>query len=424
MVAANEKPLMKQVTLQGLPGKGIQAACAFLIYLAISLLFFGVPLLGHFAHRFIGGTDPLIQMWALAWWPHALASRVNPFFTPVLWPPTGYNLAWTPSIPGPSLALYPITRIFGPVISYNILCLFCPAAAAFSTFLLCRYLTGKFWSSILGGYIFGFSQYVLAHMLGHLFLLFIFPIPLAIYLALLRLGQRISRATFLALLVLTLLFEFLSSTELFATTTVFAGMALVLSYIIFEEALSNDIKRLTAEIACVYAVIALLLIPYLYCVFARGVPGPINSNSVYSNDLLAFVIPTPVLYSGHAFGPVVAQFKSGPVETGAYLGPGLWIVLVLYTEAYWSTRRGKFLIFSLFLIGLMSLGPSLHIAGAEVGPAPWCLFSRLPLIDQALPDRFGMYFFLIAAVLTSLYVSEGPVPGWSGQYYPSSAYCF
>src|ERR1700752_3609984 len=142
-------------------------------------------------------------------------------------------------------------------------------------------------------------------------------------------------------------------------------------------------------------------------------PGPINPSTVYSNDLLAFAIPTPGLYLGRIFAPLVVQFRSGPIETAAYLGPGLWIILVLYTESYWSTRLGKFLILSLALIGMMSLGPILHVDGIEIGPGPWWLFSKLPLIHQALPDRFGMYFILVAAVIASLYLAKGPIRGWS-----------
>ena len=395
-------------------GAKLQSACAFSIYLTVCLLFFSPPLLGHFAHRFIGGrSDPLIQIWALAWWPHALASGVHPIITQAVWAPTGYNLAWTTSIPGPSLVLYPITRLFGPLVSYNILCLLCAPLAAFSAFALCRYLAGQFWPAIVGGYIFGFSQYMLAHVLGHLFLLFIFLVPLAIYIVLLRLGRRITRTAFVALLVTILLFEFFSSTELFATTAVFGAAALVLSWLIYRAAMAADIQEVAIEIGCAYLVTAVLAAPYLYYVLALGVPAPINPSAVYSNDLLAFAVPTPVLYAGHAFSEVVAHFRSGGVETAAYLGPGFWIILVLYIESSWSTKQGKFLILSLMFIGLMSLGPTLHIDGIDRGPAPWRLLNKLPLINQALPGRFGMYFFLVAAVITSLYLSQSSIPWWS-----------
>jgi hypothetical protein len=395
-------------------GAKLQKVYAFSIYLAVSLLIFGLPLLRHFAHRFIGDrADSLIEMWALAWWPHALAHWVHPIITQAVWAPTGYNLAWTTSIPGPSLALYPITRLFGPIVSYNLLCLLLPALAAFSTFVLCRYLTGQFWPAIVGGYIFGFSQYMLAHMLGHLFLLVIFPIPLAIYIVLLRFSRRITKTTFLPLLVIILLFEFFSSTELFATTAVFGAAALVLSWLTYRATIAADIRELAIEIGAAYVVTAVLAAPYLYYVLALGVPAPINPSSVYSNDLLAFAVPTPVLFAGQAFGKIVARFTSGGVETAGYLGPGCWIILVLYIKSYWSTQPGKFLILSLMFIGLMSLGPRLHIDGMDRGPAPWCIFSQLPLIDQALPNRFGMYFFLVAAVITSLYLSQSLIPMWS-----------
>src|ERR1700730_18599893 len=101
-----DKDFMKWVTAQStLAGAQVQTAIACLIYLAISLLFFGTSLMGHFADRFIGrGADPPTQIWALAWWPHAIANHLNPFITRLLWPPTGYNLVWATSIPGPSLA--------------------------------------------------------------------------------------------------------------------------------------------------------------------------------------------------------------------------------------------------------------------------------------------------------------------------------
>jgi hypothetical protein len=389
-----------------------QSACALSIYLVISLLFFGLPLLGRFAHRFIGDRgDPIAHMWALAWWPHALTSGEQAIITHAIWAPTGYNLAWATSIPGPSLVLYPITRVFGPIASYNVLCLSSPVLAAFFTFLLCRLLAGRFWPAMLGGYIFGFSQYILAHMLGHAVLLLIFPIPLAVYMVLLRLSQRITRFGFLILLATVLLFEFFASTELFATTAVFGAAALVLSWLTFEAA--TDLRGLTIEIGFAYLFTGVLAAPYLYYALANGVPAPINPSTLYSNDLLAFAVPTPVLYAGREFSQVANQFKGGWIETAAYLGPGLWIILALYIKSSWSTKMGRFLIVSLLLTGLMSLGPVLHIDGVDRGLGPWRLFSELPLIDQALPNRFGVYFFLLAAVIASLYLTQSSIAWWS-----------
>lgn len=159
-----------------------------------------------------------------------------------------------------------------------------------------------------------------------------------------RLNQRISRTAFLALLVVLLLVQVLTSSELFATTIMFGAAALALSYVIYRAAIAADIRDVTIKIGCTYLLTAVLAAPYLYYILALGVPAPGNSSAVYSNDLLAFVVPTQVLYTGRAFSEVVGHFRSRSVETAAYLGPGLWIILVLYNESSWSTKTGKFLI--------------------------------------------------------------------------------
>jgi hypothetical protein len=135
------------------------------------------------------------------------------------------------------------------------------------------------------------------------------------------------------------------------------SMALLLSYLIYGVSLSIPIRSLTTEVACAYVITTLLLAPYLYCFLAHGVPAAINPSSVYSNDLLAFAIPTPVFYLCRAFSPIVTTFRNGPVETAAYLRPGLWIILFFYIKLYWHTTRGRFLVLSLILIGVMSLDP-------------------------------------------------------------------
>ena len=286
-----------QVALQiGAHRTDLQVTSAFIVYTALSVLFFGIPIIGRLSQTYMGGgTDPFCYIWSIAWWPYAIAHRINPLITHALWAPVGYDLVWGTDIPGPSLLIYPITRIFGPVVSYDILCLIAPSAAAITAFVLCRYACRGFWPALLGGYIFGFSPYVLCHMLGHLFLILIFPIPLAVYVTLLRIDGKIGRASFVIGLIAILLFQFLSSTEIFATATVFGAIALVLGFILVDRGLRLNLVGVAKEIALAYGALSILLAPYLYYVFAPGLPTPPFPATSYSNDLLTFAFPPPVL---------------------------------------------------------------------------------------------------------------------------------
>jgi hypothetical protein len=409
---------MIPVALQSkLAGKGALTASALVIYSAISVLFFGTPIVHHFSQTYIGGgADPIVYMWALAWWPHAIVNHLNPFITRLLWAPTGYNLVWATSIPGPSLVFYPVTRLFGPVASYNILCLICPSAAAFCAFLLCRYVCGRFWPALLGGYVFGFSPYVLSQMLGHMVEMFIFPVPLAGYLMLLRMDKKVSQYGFVTFLVIILLFHFLSSSEVFATTTVFGALTIAMSYMIFDSETGHHLTGIAKEIASAYALLAVLLAPYLYYVFAQGLPNLFYPATAYSNDVLNFLVPTPViLLGGHLFSSITRHFLEATPwwEEAAYLGPGLWLVLCFFAWSYWRTQVGKLLVLSFTLIAVMSLGPTLHFAGHALASMPWWLFNQLPLIDQALPGRFGMYLFLLAGLAAAIYLSRVTIPAWN-----------
>ncbi len=393
-----------------------QGASAFAVYAALSILIFGLPVIRALSQVYIGGgTDPICHIWAIAWWPYAIAHRLNPLITHALWAPAGYNLVWGTDIPGPILLFFPITRIFGAVVSYNLLCLLAPAANAASGFLLCRYACERFWPALVGGYIFGFSPYVICHMLGHLVLILIFLIPFAAYITLLRLKTRIGRPGFVTALFLVLLFQFLSSTEIFATATVLGGSALILAYMLADGESRTNLISVAKEAAFAYAVLTVVAIPYLYFVFAPGLPTPPNSATFYSNYLLSFVVPPPVLLFGpHSVGFISEKFlKVAPWwEQAGYLGPGLLTIMLLFAWSYWRTVAGKFLILSFALVVIMSLGPALHTGIKPRMPMPWRFFHMLPLLDEVLPGRLGMYMYLIVAVCAAIYLARTPLPIW------------
>lgn len=171
---------------------------ALVLYALISVVLFGLPVIGRPATAQVGFLrDPSVMMWSMVWWPHAIAHRVNPFITHAIWAPPGYNLTWATSIPAPALLFAPVTVTFGPVISYNLAALLAPAASGWAAFLLCRHLTRNLGGAFIGGLIYGFSPYEVGHVLGgHLSLTFILIPPFCILTVLLLIEDAITRRSF------------------------------------------------------------------------------------------------------------------------------------------------------------------------------------------------------------------------------------
>jgi len=386
---------------------------AFAIYLALALIIFGRGLTHDVAGSFIGLTaDPSVYMWFLVWWPHAIANGLNPFVTDVLWAPGGFNLTWTTGIPLAALAAAPLTIRCGPIVAYNLLCILCPALAAWTAFLLCRRVTARFWPSLAGGYIFGFSAYMLAEIRAHLLLVLIFPVPLAVLLVLRRLDDEIRATTFVALMALTLAATFMLSLEIFATLTFFGAIALALAVVLGSQELRRRIYALLPQLALSYLIVMAVASPYLYYFFQPGFPRtPVNSPGGYSADLLNFIVPTPANALGTlgVFSRISHRFAGAVVETGAGFGLPLIAIALVFVRARRTEMSTRLLAWFALIATLAALGPRLHVAGVELFGLPWKLLMHLPLINNALPGRFPMYVFLALAIIAARWLADDAV---------------
>src|SRR5215472_2259256 len=196
---------------------------AGLVYLLLSLLYYGT--VGDYGHMYLGyKLDPITFIWFLNWWPWAIAHGLNPFISYYVWYPHGFNMTWATSIPAAALLMWPLTWLGGAVVSYNVLSLAAPALAAWTGFLLARYLTRNAPASFIGGYLFGFSSYELGEMLGHLNLNLIFVVPLLVLLVVQRVRGDLSRPLFVAALALAMLVQLGFSSELLATSCFFGAL--------------------------------------------------------------------------------------------------------------------------------------------------------------------------------------------------------
>lgn len=385
---------------------------ALAIYLVLSVLIFGRGLVPDPAASFVGLTaDPSVFMWFLVWWPHAIAKGLNPFVTDLVWAPGGFNLTWTTGVPLTGLIAAPITVRFGPVVAYNLLCLLCPAIAAWTMFFLCRWITTRLWPSLAGGYIFGFSGYMLTQIRAHLLLILIFPVPLAVLFVLRRLNNEIRSASFIALMTVTLAASFLLSLEMFATMTFFGAIALALGVALGTDELRRRIYALIPQLALSYLIVLVVVSPYLYYFFRPGFPQTsVNSPGGYSADFANFFVPTPTNALGTlAILTRISRRFSGLFETGAYVGIPTIAIAVIFVRTRWAEMRTRFLAWFILIVVLASLGPRLHVAGVEFFGLPWKLMQHIPLIKNALPDRFPMYAIVALAIVVASWLADDAV---------------
>jgi hypothetical protein len=355
-------------------------------------------------------------MWSLSWLPWAVAHHQNPFFTSFIFAPGGADLHWVTTIPGPSLVMWPITHAFGALASYNSLLVAAPALSAWAAFLLCNRATRSFWPSVAGGYLFGFSTYVVAQMHGHVNLVLVFPAPLAAYLVVRWIQGELGAVPLVALLALDLVGLFSISTELFATTALFGGIALLGAFA-FGGELRRRIFSAGLLVGLAYVVTAAVSSVYLIGALRHAPTHGLRPLPHASVDLLSFVLPRfSTLIGGDAFKGITNNFTLNVVEDGAYLGIPL---IVMLAWAGWSERRSKTCRLVLAFAGvvaILSLGPVLHIASHESIPMPETILARVPLIKQATPERFTAYMALAVAVVAAIWLANargrGRWPRW------------
>ena len=409
-------------------------------YLVISVAIFGVPVILHPARLHIGYfSDPAMMMWYLAWWPHAIGNCLNPFVTHAVWPRSGYNLTWATSMPAVAIAMAPITVAFGPTVAYNAASLIAPAVSACAAYLLCRHLTHNFGAALAGGFVFGFSPYEAAHVIGgHPVLTVNFIPPLCVLLALLLIENRKSAGWLTGAFALALVLQCLISTEVLATMTMFGATTLISGVLI----LRGERRRLIAAAAYIgaaYAGAALILAPFLYYAFVRGSApkDPVFPTRLFSADLLSFIIPARLTLV-HPFGAeaISSRFTGNLWENGSYLSIPLLAVACMWLWRHRHEPQARLLGLMLLVVMVAELGPVLQIERREFIPLPWALTAKVPLLQHALPVRFANYAFLILAVIFSRWLCEPdfgfkkvwatatlvallPVPAWS---LPSSTY--
>ena len=352
------------------------------------------------------GRDPEIFVWSFAWWQHALATGQNPFVSHAVYAPDGINLAWATSVPGLAIPFAPLTWLFGPVASYNVAALLLPAAAAWTAFLLCRYLTGALWRSLVGGYLFGFSAYVVAQSLGHPHMASVFLLPLAALVVVRYVRRELTGPGLAWRLALVLGWQLWLSTEL-SFTLAFALLVTLAFAFAFLPALRPRLRSLLGPLAAAYALALVLAAPLVAYALTGFRSESINEPARFSADLLNVVVPTHVLaLTSSGLTSISRHFPANDAEQGAYLGLPTLVVVAWFAVRSRASAAARFLLAVLALSILVSLGTALHVEGRHELWLPWSLAARLPVFDNVLPVRFAVYTSLAAAVIVAFWTAS------------------
>ncbi len=354
------------------------------------------------------GGDQGFFAWSLVHWLEVLAGNQSPFLTDRIDAPMGFNLAWATTIPGPALLFAPLTALAGPLVTYNTLAIAAPALAAWTAYLLCRHITRDSLAAILGGWIFGFSSYLLGQTLNHLNLALVAALPLIVLVVIRLVEQSIRPGRGVLALAGLIAMQFLIFTEVGATATVVGSIAILAAIAIGPSELRGRILRTLPLIVAGYALAVAIISPLLLAALLH--PNPINDRirpDLYPLDLKNLVVPTVITWVGGArFQADSLQFVGNLTEQLAYLGP---LLILAALGGIWRWRHERFvwvIVVTTVAAIVLSFGSHLTISGDEYWSMPWQVVTHLPLIQLALPTRLVVYAWLGLALLGALLVTR------------------
>ena len=356
------------------------------------------------------GADQGFFAWSLVHWVEVLGHGQAPFLTDRIDAPGGFNLAWATTIPGPAILLAPLTALAGPLASYNLLAIAAPALAAWTAYLLCRHLTADPLASIIGGWAFGFSSYVLGETLNHLNLALVWTLPL-IVLVVVRLvdGTLAPRRGAVALAALIGM-QLLTFSEIAATGALVGALVLVGALALGPDDARRRLARALPWIGAGFAGGVAIASPLLIAAFRH--PNPIAERirpDLYPLDLKNLWLPTQITWIGGArFQEESLRFAGNLTEQLGYVGPVLIVVAIAGAVRWRHVRWVWIVVLGVIVSIVLALGAQLTIGGVPGRSLPWQAVTHLPLIRLALPTRIVVFAWLGIAVLAALFAMRDP----------------
>jgi len=352
--------------------------------------------------------DQIAQVWWLAWAQFALAHGHNPFFTDWQNYPVGFNFGMNGSMFALGVPFSPLTSIFGPVVTWNVLLRLSLVVSAFSMCLVLRRFTTWWPAAFAGGLLYGFSCYETGYAAGYLFLVFV-PLPplilLLFYEILVR--QRWNPVWGGVLFAVSCTAQYLIFAEVLAGTVLMGAVASGL-YLLFNRN-SVSLKSLYLRTAGISALIAGVLsagFPLVFTFFgpqhAKGPPNSPTALAQLHGDLLGPFMPG---YAQRLNTPHFRSVWSMHLINSSVMYMGVPLFVALVVTVYLLRRRGIVLMCGVMAVLslILSMGSVLYVNGRDTHvPLPFVVLANFPILNGLLSTRLSLFTFLFGSAVIAI----------------------
>jgi hypothetical protein len=310
-------------------------------------------------------SDQAQYVWNMWWIAHQLVHPGNPWFTSYLAAPAGISLGFDTLTPLLGVVMAPVTLIFGPSASYNLLAMVMPGLASYAMYRLARlWLPGRA-GPLAAGAFFGLSGMLTfqdwAHLhtaAGCVFL------PLTAEAAVrLRRDATIRRGVILGVV----------AGASMLVDQQFAVLAVLLAALVLIPRLAGpeggaQLRAVAAGAVTAVVIASPQLIAMVQQVGNGGTSPPSRDYVTYAAQLPSLFAPSPRLASYGMTGLASIYRAHAPGEGLATFGVVLTALAVLGLAVSWSRRSAK-LLGALWLgSAVLALGPTLYLGGRQFVP--------------------------------------------------------
>jgi hypothetical protein len=359
------------------------------------------------------------EVWFLAWGAHALTHLTDPIRSNFINYPWGVDLADNTSMPLAGAIGTPITVLFGPVATFNVVFSLAFAGSAAAMFFVLRRYTAWIGAAFVGGLLYGFCPYMVGQGEGHIFLL-LAPVPPVMFLLLDEIIVRQKARWWLMgiALGLVMIVQLGWSAELLACILTVAAIGIVVLAIVRRSLIKEHLPY--AAKAIVLGVIILLPLAAWFALVSRtgpehlrGAVHSVKSLAGLSTDLAGLVVPTVnqhfsfgLAQTGTGFmnlGTALGGKQPDAAENGSYIGIPILLLLLAGTIRF---RREGLLRFSVLMAGLsliLAMGSRLRVWGhITFIRLPFVVLTHLPFVQSEVAARYCLFMWLFIAIAVAV----------------------